>query len=119
MANWVVLFIGGDLGVDVLVVGSFGSFDAAFTYIVSTGSPWNYQACPVYGPAIPPPMGHLAAIGVPVGSWIAIASAINPSGGVSPVGYGTFASKSAALAWASTQGNPAGYSFGNVTAAPA
>lgn len=114
MNSWVLVFLGGTNGTNVVIMGSFNSEDEAFVAAVSTGSPWNWQPCNVYGPAIPPPMGTLSPQAVEGGAWLAIASAISPSGGVKPVGYGTFPSLEAAQAWADTQDNPAGYAYGQV-----
>jgi hypothetical protein len=118
MNSWVLIFLGGDVGDDLLIVGPFASEDAAIIAAISTGAPWNYQSCNVYGPAVPPPMGTLSPIPASVNSWLAVASGITPNGGVRPIGYGTFASKAAARTWASAQANPAGYSFGQVVASP-
>ena len=114
MNSWVIIFLGGTNGTNVVIKGSFADLASAEAAIVSTGSPWNYQPCQVWGPAVPPPMGTLSPIAVSVGAWLAIASGITPSGGVRPIGYGTFASEDCASSWAASQGNPAGYSFGQI-----
>lgn len=118
MNSWVMVYLPGDVGDDPLIVGSFATLDACVAAIVSTGAPWNYQACQVYGPAIPPPMGTLAPMTVAVGAWLAICSGISPSGGLRLYGYGTFADKLSAIAWGRTQTSPAAYSYGIVSATP-
>lgn len=114
MNPWVIVFLGGTNGTNVVIQGAYPTRDAAEAAIISTGTPWNWQPCQVWGPAIPPPMGTLAPVNCGDGSWLAIASAITPEGGAKPVAYGTFDSLAAAQAWANTQDNPAGYSYGQV-----
>lgn len=112
MNSWVLVFLGGTNGTNVVIMGSYVSEDDAIIAAISTGSPWNWQPCQVWGPAVPPPMGTLSPQVVEGGAWVAIASMLGSGGNVQPVGYGTFASLVAAQAWAATQQNPAGYSYG-------
>ena len=96
MNSWVIVFLGGTNGTNVVIQGPFSSEADAEAAAISTGSPWNWQPCEVWGPAVPPPMGTLAPVDASANSWIAIASGITPAGGVKPIGYGTFSTQDAA-----------------------
>lgn len=117
MNPWVIVFLGGTNDTSVVIRGPFPTFDAARAAAVSTGQPFNWQPCQVWGPAVPPPMGTLAPINVPAGAWLAVTSAISQSGGVEPVAYyGTGWSQAAAQAWGQTQQNAGAYTYGQVPA---
>jgi hypothetical protein len=118
MNSWALIFLGGDVGEDVLILGKFSTQDAAIAYAVNSASPWNYQPCDVWGPATFPKSGIWAPMEITLAFWVAIASSITPNGNVKPIAYGMFATKADARAWASSQGNPAAYSFGQIISAP-
>ena len=118
MNSWILIFLGGPVGGDLDLDGAYSSEAAAEAAIIATGAPYNYQACEVWGPPANVPGGSVSAQNVADGSWVAISSMITTNGNIKPVGYGTFASKSDALAWARLQNNPAGFNYGMVTATP-
>src|ERR1700735_4679877 len=105
MKSWLLVYLGGDVGSDLLIIGSYATEDAALAAQVTTGAPWNYQVCQAWGPAVPPPPSGTpqtpyAPITVASGAWLAVAPGTSPSGGLRFYAYGTFADKQAALAWA-------------------
>lgn len=115
----VLIFLGPQNAGNVTILGPFPNAASALAYAASTGSPWLWQVCTVYGPAIPPPMGTLSIISASEGSWLAIGSSISLDGTVVPIGFGTFSSDTAAAAWAVAVKQPGSYSFGQVMVPPA
>lgn len=115
MNSWVIIFLGGTNDTNVVIKGAWPTQEAAIQAAIQTGSPWNWQPCQVWGPYTNVPKGPISPEPVSNGAWMAIASMISPSGGVQPVGYGTFPDVFTAQAWANGQQNPAGYSYGMAT----
>lgn len=114
MNPFVICYLPGDVGEDVLILGSYPTIDAAWAAIVQTGVPFNYQVCEVWGQAVTPPMGTLTPGYAVDGGWLAVTVAVSVNGGQRLVGYGNFGSKADAVAWAKKQGSPAAFSFGQV-----
>lgn len=116
MNSWIIVFLNGGVGVDLLALGSFPSLDEAMRAIISSGQPFNLQPAQVWGPGPTVPDGTADPQPVSVGAWIAVCSGVSPTGGVQLIGYGTFADKGSAQAWASKQQTPSAFSFGQVMA---
>ena len=119
MNSWVLVYLGGNVGSDLLIVGAYATEQAAQAALITSGSPWNYQVCQVWGPPTPPPpppsvQTPYSPAEVSPGAWLAIAPGTTPTGGLRFYGYGTFASKADATAWATSQDTPSAFSFGSV-----
>jgi len=119
MNSWILVYLGGPVGEDLIIYNSFPTLDAAIAAQITTGTPWNYRPCQVWGPPVTPspfgtPQDPYTPQTVADGAWIAITSGVTVYGLQSLFGYGTFASRDAAKAWSRSQTSPGNFSFGLV-----
>lgn len=116
MNSWVMIYLNGGVGSDLLIAGPFASLQQAMVGIITTGQPFNLQPCQVWGPGPTVPNGIADPVIVSVGAWIAVCPGADEGGNIRLIGYGTFPSKADAEAWARQQDTPSAFSFGQVFA---
>lgn len=116
MNSWVIVNLGGTVGVDLLILGPYATFDEAIQGAIGTGQPWNWCPCQVWGPGPTVPGGVPAPQSVSPGAWLAVAPGSPAAPGLQLIGYGTFSNKDSAETWANGQKIPQAYQFGEVVA---
>lgn len=114
MNSWVIIFLGGPVGSNIIIYGTYSSLAGAMAEIVTTGQPASYLPCEVWGPPVTEPTDQYTPQSVDVGNWIAVTPGLSENGGTRMIGYGPFSTLEAAQLWSQGPVTAGTFSFGQV-----